>query len=301
MKARFQFILSMALFGSIGLVVRHIHLPSSEIALLRGLIGSLFLFLALIAMKQELHWALLKKNAKFIIISSCALSGNWIFLFQAFKHTTIANAVLCYYFAPVFLILLSRLVLGERISLRKAACIACALLGIGFIVNHGRAGAGGHQHLLGIASGLAAAAMYAILMVTNKFIRNLGGLETTLAQLGLTTLLLFPCVLVAGDLRPFAVASPMFLWVFVLGLVHTGIGFHLFFSGMRHLAGQTIAALSYVDPLTALVLSALILKEPLTLLQMAGGALILGSTFFSELQGGPVKWPAKLGAWFALR
>ena len=282
MQARMQFLLSMAIFGSIGLFVRYIPLPSSEIAFLRGVVGSLFLLAVLLAMKQRLAWAVLRENLVFLLIASGALCGNWIFLFQAFKNTSISNAVLCYYSAPMFLVLLSRVLLRETISPKKTACIACALLGIALIVNSGRHGGGGQHHLLGIASGLAAAAFYAVLMATNKFIRGLSGLQSTLIQLGLTTLLLLAYALLAGELRPFSIGGPVFPFILALGIVHTGIGFFLFFSGMQSLKGQTIAALSYVDPLTALVLSAVILREPLTLLQCAGGALVLGSTFISE-------------------
>jgi RarD protein len=275
--------LSMAIFGSIGLFVRTLELPSSAIAMLRGLVGSLALFVVILAMKRKLNWAEIKRNWLFLTLSSMALSCNWIFLFQAFKNTTIANAVLCYYFAPVFLMVLSKIVLKEHLSLAKVCCIAFAMLGISFIVSGGRHGSAGYHHYVGIACGLMAAAFYASLMTLNKFIKNMTGIETTMMQLGLTTLILVPYVFIVEKPGAFHFSPTSIVLILILGVLHTGIGFYLFFAGMQRLNGQTIAVLSYADPLTALVLSTLLLREPLTVAQILGGALILGSTSLNEL------------------
>lgn len=283
MEAKIQFLLSMVIFGTIGVFVRFIDLPSSEIALLRGLIGSLFLMLVSgLIMKKKMSWALIRGNALWLLFSSIALSGNWIFLFQAYKYTTIANAALSYYFAPVFVMMLAPFVLKEKLSVKKMICMGAAMLGMLLIVKNGGTSGPGTDHLLGIGYGLMAALCYASLMLLNKFIKNMGGLETTLIQLGTATALLAPYVFWtegSGMLR-IPVASVPFL--LILGIVHTGIGFLLFFSGMQRLKGQSIAALSYTDPITSLVISVLIVHEPMTFGQLIGGALLLGATFVSE-------------------
>ncbi|NCA80889.1 MAG: EamA family transporter, partial [Sphingobacteriia bacterium] len=135
MKSKIQFLLSMVIFGTIGIFVRYINLASSEIALLRGMIGSLFLFITLLSFKQHLSWEKIKENFLFLLLSSIALGGNWIFLFQAYKHTTISNAALSYYFAPVFVMILSPVVLKEKLSFNKIACICVAMAGMFLIVN----------------------------------------------------------------------------------------------------------------------------------------------------------------------
>lgn len=283
MKAKIQFLLSMVIFGTIGVFVRFIDLPSSEIALLRGLIGSLFLMLVSgLIMKKKMPWALIRGNALCLLFSSIALSGNWIFLFQAYKYTTIANAALSYYFAPVFVMMLAPFVLKEKLSVKKMICMGAAMLGMLLIVKNGGTSGPGTDRLLGIGYGLTAALCYASLMLLNKFIKNMGGLETTLIQLGTATALLAPYVFWtegSGMLR-IPVASVPFL--LILGIVHTGIGFLLFFSGMQKLKGQSIAALSYTDPITSLIISVLIVHEPMTFGQLIGGALLLGATFVSE-------------------
>ncbi|MBB6446248.1 DMT family transporter [Bacillus benzoevorans] len=282
MKSKIQFLLSMIIFGTIGVFVRYIDLASSEIALLRGFIGSLFLMTFMFMMKNKISWADVKVNTFVLFLSSIALGGNWIFLFQAYKYTTISNATLSYYFAPVFVLILSPLILKEKLSTKKIICIGAAMLGMLLIVGNGSFSTSGFDDLIGIGYGLAAAVFYASLMLLNKFIKNMNGLETTFIQLGTASLLLMPYVFFTEGFGILEVSHSSIPFIFILGMVHTGIGFLLFFSGMQKLKGQSIAALSYVDPITSLVISAVILQEQMTFVQMLGGSLLLGSTFVSE-------------------
>lgn len=282
MKSKIQFLLSMMIFGTIGVFVRYIDLSSSEIALLRGLIGSLFLMTVIFFMKKKVQMSLIKANALILVLSSAALGGNWIFLFQAYKYTTISNATLSYYFAPVFVTILSPFILKEKLSAKKIICIGVAMLGMVLIVGNSGVNPSGMDDLIGIGYGVTAAALYASLMLLNKFIKGMDGLEKTLLQLGTATLLLMPYVFFTEGFGIFEISGSSIPFIVILGLVHTGIGFLLFFSGMQKLKGQSIAALSYVDPITSLLISAAILQEPMTVVQLLGGALLLGSTFVSE-------------------
>ncbi len=283
MKSKIQFSLSMVIFGTIGIFVRNIELSTSETALLRGIIGSLFLLGLIFFTRQKISWEGIKKNAAILLVSGVVLGANWIFLFEAYRNTTIANAALSYYFAPVFVLCLTPVVLKEKLSVKKIVCIGVALLGMFFIVGGGANGALGGGSLTGIACGFTAAGFYASLMLLNKFIKNLSGLETTLMQLAVASLVLLPYAAVTGGGEGlFHLAGLSLLLVLILGVVHTGIGFFLFFSGMKGLKGQSIAALSYLDPVTSVVLSCVVLQEGMTPLALTGGALLLGATFVSE-------------------
>ncbi|ARW05597.1 DMT family transporter [Bacillus atrophaeus] len=281
MKSKIQFILSMIIFGTMGLVVRYIDLSSSETALLSSSIGCLFLIFVFIMMKKTIPWKLVKANAYILFLSGIALGGNWIFLYQSYDHTTLTNATLGYYFAPVFVMILSPFVLKEQLSVKKMVCIGVAIIGMLLIVGNGIS-ASGTDDLLGIFFGLVAAAFYAALMLLNKFIHHMGRLEITIIQLGLTALLLLPYVFFTEGFGIFGVSGSSVPFIIILGIVNTGIGFWLFFSGMQKLKGQSIAMLSYVDPFVAILISAMILQEQMTIVQMLGGALLLGSTFVSE-------------------
>ncbi|MBS4212365.1 MULTISPECIES: DMT family transporter [Neobacillus] len=283
MKSKIQFILSMIIFGTIGLVVRNIDLSSSERALLSSFIGCLFLLLIFFVIKKKLSWNLVKSNALFLILSGISLGGNWIFLYQSYDHTTIANATLGYYFAPVFVMLLSPFVLREQLSIKKNVCIGVAIIGMLMIVGEGLR-ASSSDDLLGLSFGLIAAAFYAALLLLNKFIKDMGKLELTIIQLGTTTLLLMPYVFWTSGFGIFEVSSSSIPFILILGIINTGIGFWLFFSGMEGLKGQSIAMLSYVDPFVAILISAIILQEQMTIIQVLGGVLLLGSTFVSEIR-----------------
>ncbi|MCH6265895.1 DMT family transporter [Neobacillus citreus] len=283
MKSKIQFILSMIIFGTIGLVARNIDLFSSERALLSSFIGCIFLLLIFFVMKKKISWNVVKSNALFLILSGIALGGNWIFLYQSYDHTTIANATLGYYFAPVFVMILSPFVLREQLSIKKIVCIGVSIIGMLMIVGEGLR-ASSADDLLGLSFGLIAAAFYAALLLLNKFIKDMGKLELTIIQLGTTTLLLMPYVFLTSGFGIFEVSSSSIPFILILGIINTGIGFWLFFSGMEGLKGQSIAMLSYVDPFVAILISAIILQEQMTIVQMLGGVLLLGSTFVSEIR-----------------
>ncbi len=233
MKSKFQFIVSMIIFGTIGLVVRHIDLAASERALLSSLLGCLFLLLIFSIMKKKISWNLVKSNALFLILSGVALGGNWIFLYQSYDHTSLANATLGYYFAPVFVMILSPVVLREQLSIKKIICIVIAIIGMIMIVGEGGVGATESDDVLGLTFGLMAAAFYAALLLLNKFIKEMDKLELTIIQLGTTALLLLPYVFLTEGFGIFGLSSASIPFILILGIVNTGIGFWLFFSGME--------------------------------------------------------------------
>lgn len=273
----------MIIFGTIGLIVRYIDLSSSETAFLSSSIGFLFLTLVFINKRKSFSWQKIKSCGIFLFLSGIALGGNWIFLYQSYEYTTLTNATLGYYFAPVFVMLLSPIFLKETLSFKKVICIFVAVLGMMFIVGNG-VSASGREDLIGIILGLIAAAFYAALMLLNKFIKEMNRLEVTIIQLLVTALILLPYVLITEGLNMLSVSSSSIPFIIFLGIVNTGIGFWLFFSGMEKLKGQSIAVLSYVDPFVAILISGLILQEQFTLLQIIGGVLLLGSTFASEIR-----------------
>ncbi|SFH50891.1 rarD protein [Priestia megaterium] len=280
-KYKIQFVLSMIIFGTMGLIVRYIDLSSSETALLSSSIGCLFLIVVLFMRKRTITWKLVKANGCILFFSGIALGGNWMFLYQAYDHTTLTNATLGYYFAPIFVMILSPFILKEQLPVKKIICIGIAIIGMLMIVGNG-VSASGTEDLLGIFFGLLAAACYAALMLLNKFIRLMGRLEITIIQLGITASLLLPYVFLTEGFGVFEVSKSSVPFIIILGIVNTGIGFWLFFSGMDKLKGQSIAMLSYVDPFVAILISAVILREHMTIVQILGGALLLGSTFISE-------------------
>lgn len=280
MNAKLRNITAMLIFGTIGLFVKNIELSSSEIALTRGFIGGVTLILATIFFKKKISSEAIKNNLYLLIFSGLAVGLNWIFLFQGYKYTSISNATLSYYFAPVFVTILAPFILKEKLTLSKFLCVLMALVGMFCIV--GVDGINGGSDLIGIAYGLLAAGFYASVILMNKFLKGIDSIEITVIQLISATITLLPYVLYVEGLGILSVSSVSIPYILILGIVHTGIAYLLYFSSLQGLKGQTIAVLSYIDPVFAIIISAVILKEQLGFLQIIGGVLILGSSFLSE-------------------
>ncbi|MFS0824533.1 DMT family transporter [Bacillus sp. 1P02SD] len=284
MKAKFIFIIVMLIFGSIGLFVKNINLSSSEIALFRGAFGCLFLIGASFLVKKKFSFKTSKKNLVLLLLSGAALGFNWIFLFESYRYTTIANATLSYYFAPVFVMILAPFILKEKWNWMKGLGITLAFIGFLLVVNPGGEAAGGAKnHSMGIMYGLLAAAFYTSMILLNKFIKDLSDFETTIMQLLTASIVLFPYVLGTQNLNYSDLELQSISLLLIVGIVHTGVAYLIYFSVLKKLKGQTIAVLSYLDPISAVIMAAIILNESMNVVQMVGGILILGSTFISEM------------------
>lgn len=282
-SARLEFIGAMFVFGTIGIFVRYIPLPSSVIALVRGVVGTLFLLIFLRIRKQPIDKTAVKNNLWILCLSGVFIGVNWILLFESYRYTTVATATLCYYLAPVFVIVAAPIVLKERNSLKKWLCALVALVGMVFVSGVAEGGIPTMAELRGVLLGVGAAVFYASVMLLNKKLKPIGAYDKTIVQLAAAAVVILPYALLtenitALDWNPLAVCM-----LAVVGIVHTGIAYALYFGSMSHLKAHTIAIFSYVDPVVAIILSAVILGETLTPLGMVGAVLILGSTLVSEL------------------
>ena len=279
-RAKRELIFSMTLFGTIGLFVRGIGLPSSAIAMIRGLLGAAFLLIYTRLRGEKLSREAMRRNALLLAASGAAIGVNWILLFEAYRYTTVATATVCYYLAPVFLILTSPLTLGEKLTRKKTLCVLLALVGTVFI-SGGAEGAS----LLGVVCGAGAAAFYATVMTLNKKFRDISAYERTVVQLAVAGIVVAPYVFLTEDPARWSVGAWQLVLLLIVGFMHTGYTYALFFGAVSRLETQTVAIYSYLDPLVAVLLSALVLREPMGLGGIVGAVLVLGSTLWSELGG----------------
>ena len=180
---RLQLVLATFIFGTIGIFVNYIPLPSAAIAFARGALGVLFLLLFGLILRIEINLQNIKKNLLLLLLSGGAIGFNWIFLFEAYRHTTVATATLCYYMAPIFVMVASPLVLKEKIGVKKLICIGVSLVGMVFVN-----GAPTDGDPLGIIFGIAAAALYASVILMNKKLGEVSAFNRTLVQLAAAAL-----------------------------------------------------------------------------------------------------------------
>ena len=284
LTAKASLIASMFIFGSIGIFVNFIGLPSGFIAFLRGIIGAACLMIFSLITRTEISFKSIKKNLAFLALSGVAIGFNWILLFEAYRYTSVATATLCYYMAPVFVMLVSPLILGERLTTLKLCCIVLSLIGMFFVsgVMGGQMPRG--RELIGIISGLSAAVLYATVIILNKKLKDISSHNTTLVQLGVAGLVIMPYTLLAEELTS-DLFSPLSVCLLVcVGVIHTGVAYLLYFAAIKGVSAQTVAIFSYIDPAVAIVLSALILGQKMDVLSSIGAILILSSAIISEIK-----------------
>ncbi len=277
---------AMLIYGTIGLFRRGLTMPSGFLAMSRGFIGMFSLLLFLSVTGRKLSPGAVKKSLVPLLVSGAMIGFNWILLFEAYRYTSVAAATLCYYMAPVLVIIASPFLLGEKLSVRKWLCVAAALAGMVLVSGVSSSGfTGGADGFHGILLGLGAAVLYAAVILLNKKLPPaLPAYDRTIVQLGSAAVVLVPYTLLAERGAEAVFDAKSVILLILLGVVHTGIAYALYFSSIGSLRAQTVALFSYIDPITAILWSALFLHEPLTLRSGLGAVLVLGSTLLCELE-----------------
>ncbi len=281
-RAYLMLISSMLIFGTIGIFRKYISLSSGMLAFSRGIIGSAFLF-AFVRLRGNRLEKLGGKTLGLLILTGALIGFNWIFLFESYNYTSVATATMCYYMQPTILMILSPLAFREPLTPKKAVCASAAILGMVFVSGVADGKGIRASEFKGIAFGLSAAVLYASVIVLNKKTPVADAYTKTIVQLLTAALVLIPYLLITEDFSAIRISATEALAVAVVGLVHTGFAYAMYFGSMAHLKAQSIAVLSYIDPVSALLLSALILHERLSAFGIVGAVLILGSAFASEM------------------
>ena len=280
-RSKLYVAVSMAIWGTLGPFTQQISVTSGELALYRACLASGLIAIYLISTKQKIDFQAVKKEILLMLLSGIAMGINWVLLFQAYRHTTISAATLSYYFAPVIVTLACPILFKEKLTKKQILCFVMSTLGLVLIIGVGSLDSSG-THLIGILYGLGAACLYATVVLMNKFIRNVTGIHRTLMQFFGAIAVLIPYVFVSGGTHLEALDSTGWICLLIVGLVHTGITYCLYFSALKDLSGQEASILSYIDPLVAIFVSFFLLGESMTPSQMLGSALILGFTLWNE-------------------
>ena len=280
MNPRLMMIVAMTVFGTLGPFVRNIPVSSGELALYRAVLAAVLIGGFLLATGQTIPFRAMGKQVP-LLLSGAAMGINWILLFEAYKFTTVSAATLSYYFAPVIVTLVCPLLFREKLTGRQVLCFIMSTAGLVLITGIGELTGG--RDLTGILFGLGAACFYATVILLNKFIRGVEGIHRTFLQFLAAIVVLVPYVLLTGGVTLGQMDGSGWTNLLIVGLIHTGVTYCLYFSSLKELPGQKAAILSYIDPLVAVVISVAVLGEPITPMQLLGGALILGFTLWNEI------------------
>lgn len=280
-KARIMFVIAAISFGTISIFVKRIPLSSSEISLYRAVIACVILAGYLLATGKMKMIRTLEKKLILLFASGAAIGFNWILLFTAYNYTTVALSTLAYYFAPTLIIIGSVTLFRERLTVKQIVCFLASTAGLVLIIG---VSGGGSSDLAGLFFGLGAALLYAIVVLLNKKIGDVDGLIRTWVQFASAVIVLIPYVALTGKFHLSQLDGTSWIYLLILGVVHTGIMYVFYFTSLSHLDGQQAAILSYLDPAVSVLVSVFFFHEPITGLQLLGGAMILFFALINEVK-----------------
>lgn len=282
-NAKVSLILAMVIFGTIGIFRKYIPLPSGIVACARGILGVAFLLIFIKLKKIKMDKNSIKAHLTILLVSGGFIGLNWVLLFESYRYTSVAVATLCYYMAPIFVMIVSPFLLKEKLTVKKVLCVIVALIGMVFVSGVIDGGIKDVSELKGILFGLGAAALYASVVMMNQKLGKVPTYDKTIIQLGAAAVVLIPYIFLVEDLSAITVTPLILIMLLIVGVVHTGIAYALYFGSMNGLKAQTVALFSYIDPIVAIILSAMFLKEPMTIYSGIGAVLVLGATMISEI------------------
>ena len=278
MKYYVMYIVSLLIFGSNGVFASHIDMTSAEIVCMRTLIGSLALILVLLISRTKLDWAVMKRESFKLIAAGICLGVNWALLFEAYKLMSVSIATLTYYLAPIIVLILSPLLLREKQSARAYIGMGSAVVGLVLAVGLGDTSV----TATGLIVGLGSAVFYAGLIIFNKKIDGVTGLPLTTIEMVIAACVMLPYVLLTGGHVGFPPDMEGTLYLIFLCLVNTGLACWLYFSSMNRLPARAVAIFGYVDPVSALIFSAVFLGDRMGVLQIVGAVLVFAGAAFGQ-------------------
>lgn len=280
--ANILFISAMLIFGTIGIIVKFIPLDASEIAFYRSILALLVISLYFIIKKEKIKFNEKKSTLILLLLSGIGIGLNWIFLFKSYDYTSLSISTVCNYFAPIIVMVLSPIILKEKISLKQVICLIIAVVGLILIVGAFEFKKDSNN-LIGIILSLLAACLYAVVILINKKINFVDGIQRTFFQFLSLAIILLPYTLFTTGFNVFKLSLTNLLWLLLLGVVHTGIAYCMYFTSIKDMSGQKISILSFIDPVTSIMLAFFIFNDQLTGFQLVGALLILFATIFSEI------------------
>lgn len=279
--ARIEYIISMLIFGTCGILSKFISISSGFIVFSRAFIGSIIILLYLLFRKKKIDYSSIKRNLIWLILGGASIGLNWIFLFSSYNYVSVSISSLCNYLAPALFIVVTIILFKEKISLLKIICVLVALIGI--VLLSGIIGSNNNVDYIGVILGISAAICYLMLLVFNKFIKEIDPFEKAFVELVVVAIVTAPFAFITLDYQNSIFSFNNIILLLVLGIIHTGLAYILYLGPMDILESQSIAIFSYFEPVLAVLLSFFLLNEDLSVYGWIGGGLILSSTLIYEL------------------
>lgn len=282
MKFYLMFVAAMLIFGSNGVFASMLEMSGAQLVLLRTLIGgAVLLIIILISRSRTPKEVLLREKWRLLFAGVC-LGANWALLFEAYNLMNVSLATLTYYTAPVLVLVLAPLVLKERQN--GLAYLGMAVVIVGMLLMVGTDFGEGGVSATGLIVGLGSAVFYAMLMLVNKQITGVSGLNLTFIEIVIAAVILLPYVFATSGGVPLPTDARGIFALLFLCTVNTGFACWLYFSSMNRLPAKAVALMGYFDPVSALIFSAVFLDERLSGVQLAGAVLVLAGALVGQFR-----------------
>ena len=284
-KSKLAFLAVMCFFGCLGPVVKAIGLPSPVTACLRAWVAALSLIFYIVITKKKFSSEVIRKKLLPLIICGILMAGDWIFFFESYNFTTVATATVCYYIAPIFVIIGSVFLLREKLTLKSSLCIITAFIGMAMSSGIVENGIPGLDELKGVLSATLGAVFYAgIIIMNKKFLSDVDPILRTTTQLFIAAVVTTPYVQTTYNFANLSMSFKSVLWLLFLGVCMTAVTYIVYFTNIVKIESKTVAIFSYGDPTVAVIVSAVFMHEPITIFGILGAVLVIGSAIVSEIK-----------------
>lgn len=288
-KERLKLILISATFGTVGLFTHFIPLSSAAIVFYRALLGGTFIVVMMKMSGKDINIKSMRDNLAVLVLTGFFMALNWVLQFEAFKVSSVAIGTVCYNMMPIFLLIIASFVFNEKITLKSGLCILIATIGVILVSNVVNVGIKSNE-VLGCVYGILGAIFYALIVTFNRKLNQIETHDKVVFQFAFSALIMAIYVgfiekksfLIDNSLPQNEIVVGV-VCMLILSFFHTGFCYVHYFNAVSRLKAETVAILTYIDPVVALFLSYFVLKENMTALQFLGAVLILGSTLFNEL------------------
>lgn len=282
MKNYLMFVAAMLIFGSNGVFASMLEMSGAQLVLMRTLIGgAVLLIIILISRSRTPKEVLLREKWRLLFAGVC-LGANWALLFEAYNLMNVSLATLTYYTAPVLVLVLAPLVLKERQN--SLAYLGMVIVIAGMLLVVGTDFGQGGVTVTGLVVGLGSAVFYAMLMLVNKQITGVSGLNLTFIEIVIAAVILLPYVFATSGGVPLPTDARGIFALLFLCTLNTGFACWLYFSSMNRLPAKAVALMGYFDPVSALIFSAVFLDERLSTVQFIGAVLVLAGALVGQFR-----------------
>ena len=210
---------------------------------------------------------------------------------NAIKVTKIATAAALLYTAPAIVMVLSAILFGEKLHARKVFCCLLAVIGCAFASGLGAelfagaaatgasAAAGAPFTLAGLLLGLGAGLGYALYSIFSRMILNRGYSVYTnvFYSFGIAMFGFLALSCAEGSAGQVFESPARTALALLCGLLTGSLAYVLYTAGMKGMETSRAAQLTTIEPVTAAILGFVLFHQPLSVWEIAGIIMVVGS------------------------